>query len=89
MSELGARYSVVVDIDAPAAHIRDLYGTWVEVTDLSRGRCGMTTDTDTFRWPTYVITDLETACTIIGPPEFRRHLTDAAARLRRAGRTTN
>lgn len=87
MSELGARYRVVVDIDAPASRIRDLYGTWVTVTDLSRGRCRMTMETDTFRWPTYVITNLETSCTVIGPPEFRHHLTDAAARLSRAGRT--
>lgn len=88
MSELGARFRVIVDIDTPASHIRDLYGTWVEAEDLDDGRCRMTMDTDSFQWPTYIITNLESPCTVIGPPEFRHHLADAAARLRRAGRAT-
>ena len=86
MSELSARYQVVVDIDAPATQIRDLYGTWVTVEELADARCRVTMDTDTFRWPTYILTNLEAACTIVGPPEFRRHLTETATRLRRTSR---
>lgn len=86
MSELPARHRVVVDIEAPAAHVRELYGTWVTVEAHGDQRCRMTMDTDTFRWPTYIVTNLEAECSVVGPPEFRRHLSETAARLRRFGR---
>ncbi len=87
MSELRTRYRVVVDIDAPASQIRDLYGTWVTVEELADARCRMTMDTDTFRWPTYILANLDAACAVIGPPEFRRYLTNTATRLRRSSRS--
>lgn len=84
MSELGARHQVVVDIDAPAAVIEERYGTWVQVRALRAGRCRMTMDTDSFQWPTYIVTNLEFACAVVDPPEFREHLARAAERLRAA-----
>ena len=84
MSELGARHQVVIDIDAPAAVIEQRYGAWVEVHPLEARRCRMTMHSDSFQWPTYIVTNLEPSCAVVGPPEFIEHLHDAASRLRAA-----
>jgi predicted DNA-binding transcriptional regulator YafY len=84
MSELTTSYRVVVEIDMPGDHIRDAYGTWVEVEDLSDQRCRFTMDTDSFQWPTHIAANLTAPFTIVSPPEFAEHLRSVAAKFNEA-----
>ncbi len=89
MSELSTRHSVVIEADVPGDHIRDAYGTWVDVDDLGGERCRFTMDTDSFRWPTHIAANLDAPFTVISPPEFREHLRDVATRFSAATRTAD
>ncbi|WP_420450250.1 helix-turn-helix transcriptional regulator [Ilumatobacter sp.] len=73
-------HRVVIEIDLPADDVREAYGTWAEVDVVSRDRCRLTMDADTFEWPTHIVTNLVAACTIVEPPEFREHVVSVAAR---------
>ena len=81
MRESNAVHRVVIDADAPGDQIRAAYGTWVEVEDLAPARCRITMDSDSFRWPTHIATNLDVAFRVVGPAEFSDHLRAVAARL--------
>ena len=81
MSELDARHRVVLEIDAPGDRVRDAYGTWVDVEELTEARCRLTMDTDSFRWPTHIVANLDAPFTVVSPPAFQQHLLALAAQL--------
>lgn len=81
MREMNAVIRVVIETDAPAARVRAEYGTWVDVEELGDGRCRVAMDSDSFRWPTHIVANLDASVTVIDPPEFRDHLAAVAARL--------
>lgn len=85
MSELNPSHRVVIEIEAPGDQLRGAYGTWVDIEDLSATRCRLSMDTDSFRWPTHIVTNLDVPFTVISPAEFELHLTAIAARLGRSG----
>ena len=81
MSERNARHRVVLEVDVPGDRVRDTYGTWVDVDDLTDGRCRLTMDTDSFRWPTHIVANLDAPFTVVSPPAFQQHLLSVAARF--------
>lgn len=81
MSELDPRYQVVIEVDAAASVIAGRYSTWADVEPIGDGRCRVTMATDSFRWPTFLLTELDCECEVIGPPEFKEHLAAVTARL--------
>lgn len=81
MSEVDPRPRVVVETDASGDLIRAEYGTWVDVEDLGPQRCRFTMDSDSFRWPTHIVTNLNAPFTVVGPPEFRQHVRTVAKHL--------
>lgn len=90
MSATNPTHQVVIEIDLPADHIRDAYGTWADIDIISDNRCRLSMDTDTFEWPTYIITTSDAPCDVISPPGFQDHMAAVAARARRSagGRAT-
>lgn len=83
MSSTSQPYQVVIEVELPGDQVRSAYGTWVAVTDLDAHSCHVTMDTDSFRWPTHIVANLDAPFTVLGPPEFREHLRTLARRLRR------
>jgi len=86
MRERSARLRIVLEVDTPGATIRDEYGTWVEVRDLAGSRCRVTMDADSYRWPTFIVSNLDATVTVIEPPAFRSHLRAVARRCQGAAR---
>ncbi len=84
LSELHRPHRVVVDVDVPGRRVRDAYGTWVDVRDLDRRRCRITMDTDSFRWPTHILADLDAPFAVVEPPAFAQHLFAVATQFRDA-----
>ena len=81
ISERNARHRVVLEVDVRGDRVRDTYGTWVDVDDLTDGRCRLTMDTDSFRWPTHIVANLDSPFTVVSPPAFQQHLLSAPARF--------
>ena len=81
MSGLGSPHRIVLEIDVAGDEIRAAYGTWVEVDDLDGGRCRVTMETDSFRWPTHIVANLDAPFRVVSPPSFQQHLGSVASRL--------
>lgn len=81
MAERSTAHRVVLEIDLPGDRIRHLYGTWVDVDDLGDGRCRLTMDADSFRWPTHIVANLDVPFAVVTPPAFERHLRSLATQL--------
>jgi predicted DNA-binding transcriptional regulator YafY len=82
MSEPKPQHIVVVEIDVPGDDIRTAYGTWVDVEDLPGGRCQLTMTTDSFVWPTHIVTNLNAPYNVVTPPRFQQHLLAIAQQIR-------
>lgn len=74
MLELQTPHRIVIEIERPGEQLRDAYGTWVEVEDLGPSRCRLTMFSDSFRWPTHIVTNLDAAFTVVAPAAFEAHL---------------
>ncbi len=81
MSELAALHQIVVEVEVPGDQLRDAYGAWVDVDDLTPSRCRVTMRTDSFRWPTHIIANTQAPFTVITPPAFADHLRAVATQL--------
>jgi predicted DNA-binding transcriptional regulator YafY len=81
MSKLDAAHRIVLEIDVPGDEVRDAYGTWVDVDDLTDERCRLTMDTDSFRWPTHIVANLDAPFTVVGPAAFEQHLRTVATQF--------
>lgn len=84
ISEPDPRHQVVIEIDSPAEPIRAEYGNWADIESLPNDRCRLTMESDTFRWPTHIIANLDATSHVQSPPEFRNHLEAVAERIRAA-----
>lgn len=74
-------HRVVVEVSTGGDGVRRLFGRWVEVEDLDQHRCRITMDADSFVWPTHIVTALDAPFSVVGPPEFARHLASVAGRI--------
>ena len=86
MRALNTLHRIVLEVDVPGERVRDEYGTWVEVHDLADGRCRVTMDADSFRWPTHIVANLDAPFAVISPPAFRQHLVSVARQLHESTR---
>lgn len=76
---------VIVEVELPGDEVRPRHGRWTEIEDLSPTRFRITMKTDSFDWPTHLVSTFDAPITVISPPEFRTHLTAVAERFAAAG----
>lgn len=81
LRELFSPIRVIVEVEVPGSEVRSPFGTWVDVEDLSDGRCRVAMDTDSFRWPTHIVTSLDAPFRVVTPPDFERHLRSIGTQL--------
>ncbi|WP_083914375.1 helix-turn-helix transcriptional regulator [Ilumatobacter nonamiensis] len=74
----------VVDVDAPAAVIRERTGRWVDIEQLDQDRCRVTIASRALEWPTMLVTSLGADFEVRSPPEFATHLATVAGHLTNA-----
>jgi predicted DNA-binding transcriptional regulator YafY len=86
MSEPDATHRVVIEIDVAGDQVRKTYGTWVQVDDLTDEQCRLTMNTDSFRWPTHIVANLDAPYTVVSPPAFQQHLASVATRFHESTR---
>jgi predicted DNA-binding transcriptional regulator YafY len=81
LRELTSPIRVVLEVEVAGSEVRSAFGTWVDVEDLGDGGCRVTMDTDSFRWPTYIVTSLGAPFRVVAPAEFEQHLRSVRAQL--------
>jgi hypothetical protein len=83
LRDLHTHLRVVVDVELAGDEIRAAFGRWVAVEDLGSNRSRITIDTDSFRWPTHILAELDAQFTVVEPRDFEVHLQRVGRRFSR------
>jgi predicted DNA-binding transcriptional regulator YafY len=86
-----AVYQVEALVDAPAATVRERYGRWATVEEISPGRNGTARSrirmtADQLEWPMFLLGSLGAEFEVISPPELLDGVRDWARRFGQAAR---
>jgi hypothetical protein len=84
LTQLSARHTVEVIIDAPAADVAARIGQWATVEALDERRCRAMMVTESLDWPAFAFGALGAEFTAVAPPEFAAHVDEWAERFARA-----
>jgi predicted DNA-binding transcriptional regulator YafY len=68
------QYEVVIDIQAPAAKVKETVVHWGVVEPLTETACRLTMKADSFEWPALVIGSVGADFDVVQPPEFGDYL---------------
>jgi len=77
-------HRVVAEVERPAAELRDRYGQWVTVEELSADWCRVTIDTDHLDWAIHILAGVDADFTVQEPPDLQPRLAEVAERFARA-----
>ncbi len=83
-----AVYDVEVLVDAPAAAVREGYGRWATVEEVSATRSRVRMSADQLEWPMLLLGGLGADFEVISPPELLDRVRDWGRRFTAAGLTT-
>jgi predicted DNA-binding transcriptional regulator YafY len=78
LRDLVSPIRIVIEVEVAGSEVRAAFGTWVDVENLASGRCRVTMDADSFRWPTHIVTSLHAPFRVVTPPDFEQHLNSIA-----------
>jgi len=79
-----AVYQVEALVEVPAAVVRERYGRWATVEEVTEARSRIRMTADQLEWPLLVLGGLGAEFQVIGPPELRDQVRDWARRFTRA-----
>jgi predicted DNA-binding transcriptional regulator YafY len=68
------QHIVIVDIQAPAAEVKNTVSHWATVEPIDETSCRMTMKTDSLDWPTMVLGGVGADFTIVQPAELRDYV---------------
>jgi predicted DNA-binding transcriptional regulator YafY len=82
-----AVYEVEALVDAPAAAVREGYGRWATVEEVSENRSRVRMTADQLEWPMLLLGSLGADFEVISPPELLDQVRDWGRRFTQAGLT--
>jgi len=85
IGSVSAVYDVEVEIEAPAAAVRERIGRWCTVENAGLGRCRIRMAADSLDWPTMALGAVGADFEVVSPPELADHVLDWGRRFSRAG----